>query len=192
MTVLNKIDGISIEELDLLYKIPNSVPISSREWLNIDELLETMWDKLDLVRVWVPFLFLTRPFLPCQTKRSLAASLAYVYSREKVQGQKVSETDLFRKPEVRHPKLIPRYTRPRGKQPDYTSPVVLRNGKNTVRHFCDAIHKNIVPNFKNGESGLRRSSFAFLSSFISITGSCHIAILLISCPTLGITHMREC
>jgi len=49
--VLNKIDGISIEELDLLYKIPNSVPISSREWLNIDELLETMWDKLDLVRV---------------------------------------------------------------------------------------------------------------------------------------------
>jgi ribosome-interacting GTPase 1 len=51
VTVLNKIDGISIEELDLLYKIPNSVPISSREWLNIDELLETMWDKLDLVRV---------------------------------------------------------------------------------------------------------------------------------------------
>ena len=49
--VLNKIDGISIEELDLLYKIPDSVPISSREWLNIDELLETMWDKLDLVRV---------------------------------------------------------------------------------------------------------------------------------------------
>jgi ribosome-interacting GTPase 1 len=49
--VLNKIDAISIQELDLLYKIPNSVPISSREWLNIDELMETMWDKLDLVRV---------------------------------------------------------------------------------------------------------------------------------------------
>lgn len=28
--VLNKIDAISIEELDLLYKIPNSVPISSK------------------------------------------------------------------------------------------------------------------------------------------------------------------
>ncbi|BEI94219.1 uncharacterized protein CcaverHIS019_0606780 [Cutaneotrichosporon cavernicola] len=50
--VLNKIDAISIEELDLLYKIPNSVPISSQNWLNIDELLEIMWEKLDLVRVY--------------------------------------------------------------------------------------------------------------------------------------------
>ncbi|KAL5527390.1 hypothetical protein ACEPAG_6181 [Sanghuangporus baumii] len=50
--VLNKIDAISIEELDLLYKIPNSVPISSKEWLNIDELIEVMWQNLDLVRVY--------------------------------------------------------------------------------------------------------------------------------------------
>lgn len=50
--VLNKIDAISIEELDLLYKIPHSVPISSREWLNIDELSERMWDALELVRVY--------------------------------------------------------------------------------------------------------------------------------------------
>ncbi|KAG1779830.1 P-loop containing nucleoside triphosphate hydrolase protein [Suillus placidus] len=46
------IDAISIEELDLLYKIPHSVPVSSREWLNIDELLEKMWDALELVRVY--------------------------------------------------------------------------------------------------------------------------------------------
>ncbi|KAK0468329.1 P-loop containing nucleoside triphosphate hydrolase protein [Desarmillaria tabescens] len=50
--VLNKIDAISIEELDLLYKIPNSVPISSREWMNIDELVEKMWETLNLVRVY--------------------------------------------------------------------------------------------------------------------------------------------
>ncbi|EGN91844.1 hypothetical protein SERLA73DRAFT_148100 [Serpula lacrymans var. lacrymans S7.3] len=50
--VLNKIDAISIEELDLLYKIPYSVPISSREWLNVDELIESMWQSLDLVRVY--------------------------------------------------------------------------------------------------------------------------------------------
>ena len=62
--VLNKIDAISIvsmtlvasmltyqEELDLLYKIPNSVPISSKLWLNVDdELKEEMWKKLE----WVP------------------------------------------------------------------------------------------------------------------------------------------
>ncbi|KAG8218759.1 P-loop containing nucleoside triphosphate hydrolase protein [Butyriboletus roseoflavus] len=50
--VLNKIDAISIEELDLLYKIPNSVPISSKEWMNVDELIEKMWDALELVRVY--------------------------------------------------------------------------------------------------------------------------------------------
>ncbi|WFD00645.1 GTP-binding protein rbg1 [Malassezia yamatoensis] len=50
--VLNKIDSISIEELDLLYKIPQSVPISSREWLNIDELIDKMWEELNLVRIY--------------------------------------------------------------------------------------------------------------------------------------------
>ncbi|KAF9469086.1 P-loop containing nucleoside triphosphate hydrolase protein [Collybia nuda] len=70
--ILNKIDAISIEELDLLYvpskhphikqtsfsfqeyryKIPHSVPVSSKEWLNIDELIEKMWETLDLVRVY--------------------------------------------------------------------------------------------------------------------------------------------
>lgn len=50
--VLNKIDAISIEELDLLYKIPMSVPISSKEWLNVDELIQKMWETLNLVRVY--------------------------------------------------------------------------------------------------------------------------------------------
>ncbi|KAH7887845.1 P-loop containing nucleoside triphosphate hydrolase protein [Phlebopus sp. FC_14] len=52
LQVLNKIDAISIEELDLLYKIPYSVPISSKEWLNVDELLEKMWEALELVRAY--------------------------------------------------------------------------------------------------------------------------------------------
>lgn len=50
--VLNKIDSISIEELDLLYRIPNAVPISSENEWNFDELLEVMWEKLKLVRVY--------------------------------------------------------------------------------------------------------------------------------------------
>lgn len=49
---LNKIDAISIEELDLLYRIPNACPISSEHGWNVDELLEQMWDKLKLVRVY--------------------------------------------------------------------------------------------------------------------------------------------
>ncbi len=75
---LNKIDAISIEELDLLYRIPNACPISSEHGWNVDELMEQMWEKLKLVRV---------------------------------------------------------YTKPKGKLPDYTSPVVLRSGRCSVEDF---------------------------------------------------------
>jgi ribosome-interacting GTPase 1 len=75
---LNKIDAISIEELDLLYRIPNAVPISSEHGWNIDELMEAMWEKLSLKRV---------------------------------------------------------YTKPKGKQPDYSAPVVLRANRCTVEDF---------------------------------------------------------
>lgn len=79
---LNKIDSISIEELDLLYRIPNSVPISSEHGWNIDELMELMWQKLNLRRV---------------------------------------------------------YTKPKGKQPDYSAPVVLRSNRCTVEDFVSII-----------------------------------------------------
>ncbi|CRK47472.1 hypothetical protein BN1723_007569 [Verticillium longisporum] len=90
--VLNKIDAISIEELDLLYRIPNAVPISSEHGWNVDELMEAMWDKLNLVRV---------------------------------------------------------YTKPKGRMPDYSQPVVLRSNRCTVEDFCNAIHRTIVEQFKN-------------------------------------------
>ena len=40
--VPNKIDSISIEELDLIYRTPNTVPISSEHGWNIDALMEAM------------------------------------------------------------------------------------------------------------------------------------------------------
>lgn len=51
--VLNKIDQISIEELDVIYKIPHCVPISAHHRWNFDDLLEKLWDYLHLVRMWV-------------------------------------------------------------------------------------------------------------------------------------------
>lgn len=50
--VLNKIDQISIEELDILYKIPHCVPISAHHRWNFDGLLEKMWEYLDLLRIF--------------------------------------------------------------------------------------------------------------------------------------------
>lgn len=82
---LNKIDSITIEELDLLYRIPNACPISSEHGWNVDELLETMWDKLSLRRV---------------------------------------------------------YTKPKGKGPDYTAPVVLRANACTVEDFVCLVKPN--------------------------------------------------
>ena len=79
---LNKIDAISIEELDLLYRIPNACPISSEHGWNLDELLELMWEKLNLRRV---------------------------------------------------------YTKPKGKMPDYSAPVVLRATACTVEDFVSII-----------------------------------------------------
>jgi len=50
--LLNKIDQISIEELDLVYKIPHCVPISAHHKWNFDDLLEKMWEYLKLVRIY--------------------------------------------------------------------------------------------------------------------------------------------
>lgn len=49
--VLNKIDQISIEELDVIYKIPHAVPISAHHKWNFDDLLEKIWQYLNLVRM---------------------------------------------------------------------------------------------------------------------------------------------
>jgi len=50
--VLNKIDQISIEELDIVCEIPHCVPISAHHKWNYDSLLEKMWEYLALVRIY--------------------------------------------------------------------------------------------------------------------------------------------
>mmetsp|Transcript_9336 Transcript_9336/g.19096 ORF Transcript_9336/g.19096 Transcript_9336/m.19096 type:complete len:370 (-) Transcript_9336:65-1174(-) len=50
--VLNKVDSISMEELELYDRLPNYVPISANlEW-NLDGLLESVWDRLNLLRIY--------------------------------------------------------------------------------------------------------------------------------------------
>ncbi|XP_045213437.1 developmentally-regulated GTP-binding protein 2-like [Mercenaria mercenaria] len=50
--VYNKIDQISIEEVDRLARLPDSVVVSCNMKLNLDYLLETVWNQLALVRVY--------------------------------------------------------------------------------------------------------------------------------------------
>lgn len=50
--VYNKIDTISMEDVDELARRPNSIVISVNMELGLDYLLERIWDKLELVRVY--------------------------------------------------------------------------------------------------------------------------------------------
>jgi ribosome-interacting GTPase 1 len=50
--VLNKIDQISIEELDIIDKCPHYVPISARDEWGLDDLMEKAWEYLDLIRIY--------------------------------------------------------------------------------------------------------------------------------------------
>merc|ERR1712156_1372522 len=50
--LLNKIDQISIEELEIITKIPHRVPISAHHKWNYDSLLEKMWEYLKLIRIY--------------------------------------------------------------------------------------------------------------------------------------------
>ncbi|ODM94275.1 Developmentally-regulated GTP-binding protein 2 [Orchesella cincta] len=50
--VYNKIDQISIEEVDKLARRPNACVVSCNMKLNLDYLLEMLWEKLSLIRVY--------------------------------------------------------------------------------------------------------------------------------------------
>jgi len=49
---INKIDAITIEELDLLSKVPHYVPISAKDEWNFDEFMQKVWEYLDLIRIY--------------------------------------------------------------------------------------------------------------------------------------------
>lgn len=50
--VMNKIDQISVEELDIVARIPHNCPISAHHNWNLDGLLECIWDHLNFVRLY--------------------------------------------------------------------------------------------------------------------------------------------
>jgi Predicted GTPase len=50
--VFNKIDSLTIEELDILDQMPNYVPISSQHGWNIEELMENIWDRCNMLRIY--------------------------------------------------------------------------------------------------------------------------------------------
>lgn len=50
--VYNKIDLITLEDVDELARRPNSIVVSINQQLNIDGMLNAIWDRLSLVRIY--------------------------------------------------------------------------------------------------------------------------------------------
>lgn len=50
--VLNKIDQLTIEELDIVDQMPHHVPISAHHGWNLEELLERIWDYCKMLRIY--------------------------------------------------------------------------------------------------------------------------------------------
>eukprot|EP01121_Diplochlamys_sp_Union-15-3_P016513 TRINITY_DN5628_c0_g1_i1.p1 TRINITY_DN5628_c0_g1~~TRINITY_DN5628_c0_g1_i1.p1 ORF type:complete len:378 (+),score=72.51 TRINITY_DN5628_c0_g1_i1:28-1134(+) len=50
--LLNKIDQITIEELDIIYRLPHCVPISAHQEWNFDDILVKIWEYLDMIRIY--------------------------------------------------------------------------------------------------------------------------------------------
>jgi len=82
--VMNKIDAISIEELNLLDKVPHYVPISAHKEWNFDELLEKMWEYCNMLRMYA-----SRGWWWCwcwhKTARDLAPACLGSYTKPKGQ-----------------------------------------------------------------------------------------------------------
>lgn len=70
--VINKIDQITLEELNVISKLPHYCPVCAyMEW-NLDGLVEMIWEYLDLIRVYTKpkvrrpkFCQALEPFLSC-------------------------------------------------------------------------------------------------------------------------------
>lgn len=88
--VVNKVDSITVDEIDRLAHEPDTIVISCQEKLNLDYLLEKIWEYLNFIRV---------------------------------------------------------YTKPRGSKPDFTEPLIMRNGAG-MEHVCHAIHRDMAKHFK--------------------------------------------
>mmetsp|Transcript_18595 Transcript_18595/g.27459 ORF Transcript_18595/g.27459 Transcript_18595/m.27459 type:complete len:374 (-) Transcript_18595:43-1164(-) len=50
--VMNKIDQLTIEELDIICQIPHHVVVSAVHGWNLDELMEKIWDYCNMIRIY--------------------------------------------------------------------------------------------------------------------------------------------
>jgi len=88
--VVNKIDTITLNDVDRFAHSPHTTVISCHQKLNLDYMLHCMWEHMGVIRI---------------------------------------------------------FTKPKGRRPDFTDPIILPRGA-TVETICQRIHKDFVAKFK--------------------------------------------
>ncbi|CAI5459536.1 unnamed protein product [Closterium sp. Yama58-4] len=156
---VNKVDQITLEELEVLDKLPHYCPVSKQVGVfseyrihNADVHLRydaTVDDLIDVIEG-------SRVYIPC------------VYAVNKVDQITLEELEVLDKlphycPVSAHLEwnldgllekiweyldLVRVYTKPRGANPDYEDPVILSGKTRTVDDFCNRIHKDMSKQFK--------------------------------------------
>ena len=120
---INKIDQITLEELNVMSRLPHYCPVSSfHEW-NMDGLVEMVWKYLDLTRVCLRLSH--SPILPFSHSPTVLPSDSYI-------ALVVDQV----------------YTKPKGRLPDWQDPVVMPSDRCTVEYFCNKLHKAMIKQFK--------------------------------------------
>lgn len=130
--IVNKIDAITMEELELYDRLPHYVPISAGLDWNLDGLLEEMWSYLNLIRIY------TKP------KGQIPVRARHVdLSLQPPRTTYIDKTQLLN-PSSPCLRIDPAFTQ------DYESPVILKHtpAHTTVEAFCNKLHKGIIKDFK--------------------------------------------
>lgn len=149
--VLNKIDQISVEELDIIYKIPHCVPISAHHKWNFDDRKShySLSHSLFCTRVRVSDSAHV-PFGAFRPGYILGGIQHYGFVC-KLLSQSVSVLIWFSVAVLEklwvYLNLVRIYTKPRGQLPDYDSPVILSHDRKSIE-TCTKIHKSLVKEFK--------------------------------------------
>jgi ribosome-interacting GTPase 1 len=152
-------DAITIEELDLVSKIPHHVPISANHLWNLDELLERIWEYLGMIRIYTKpkceasaLLQATTFGLAFSSSRSLPSLGLARLSEGEVEGGGDFDgcLDLSVPPACccLLPPVCAALCLFRGAIPDYEQPVVMKRDNPTVENFCNRLHKHILEKFK--------------------------------------------
>lgn len=141
--VINKIDQITLEELNVLDRLPHYCPVCAYHEWNLDGLVEMIWEYLHLLRLY------TKPKV-----RGRDWSCWWCgWQGGEVNGREACRSGVLpcdAAPDVAwpHARLCVLRSPWQGKIPDYNDPVILPAEHCTVEDFCNRLHKGIIKQFK--------------------------------------------